>query len=440
MKQQNFRMSSVLPVIVVGVCLLAPAPMAAQDGCSSGDCHAKLLKGRTLHPIAETCESCHESVTTPHPQKGAKTFKLTQEPPELCYTCHDRFGKKSHVHSPVEGGMCTMCHNPHSSDEAKLLEQPQKDMCKGCHADHLEFKVLHGPVSAGDCTACHSPHESDKDKLLVRSGEELCVGCHLDMPEVLKKKVVHPALLSGCTSCHNPHGSAYPKMLPEEGEKLCFSCHSEIAGKVEKSAVVHAAVMSDKGCANCHSPHAGDNPGMLLSAQKDLCLGCHPTILAKTMTMFHGPINEGKCTGCHNPHGAPFPKLLAKPGLPEAPYVPYTDTEYALCFSCHNRDLLRYPDTAFATNFRDGDRNLHYLHVNNKQKGRSCRMCHNVHGSPNPKLIPDTVQFGKWNLPLKFVKTDTGGGCTPGCHRLLYYDRKEPGKRPDLPKPTPRGR
>jgi len=78
--------------------------------------------------------------------------------------------------------------------------------------------------------------------------------------------------------------------------------------------------------------------------------------------------------------------------------------------------------------------------VNNKQKGRSCRLCHNVHGSAGPKLIPDTVVFGKWNLPLKFIKTDTGGGCSPGCHKQVFYDRKSPGRRPEIPKPTPKAR
>jgi len=116
--------------------------------------------------------------------------------------------------------------------------------------------------------------------------------------------------------------------------------------------------------------------------------------------------------------------------------VPYTDNAFSLCFSCHKRDMVQYPETSFATNFRDGERNLHFVHVNNKQKGRSCRLCHNFHGSADPKLIRDSAPFGKWNLPLKFVKTETGGGCSPGCHKPLYYDRKTPGKRPEAAKPA----
>jgi predicted CXXCH cytochrome family protein len=435
MNHKNFPTCLLLALLLLSASFLASHDAGAQESCVSDKCHAKLLKATTVHPVAEGCATCHESVSTPHPKKGTKTFKLTQEPPALCQTCHEAFGTKKQVHPPAQEGMCTMCHNPHASDEPKLLTRPMKELCGTCHADHLDFKVVHGPVSAGACTACHAPHESDDKTLLLRQGEDLCVGCHLDMPEVLKKKHVHPALAGGCTSCHNPHGAAHPKLLAEEGQQLCFVCHDQIREKVETSPVAHPALMAEKGCASCHSPHASDNERMLLNPEKETCLGCHNTIIAKNMTVFHGPINDGKCTPCHNPHGSQYPKLLMK-AFPRDPYVPYSDTEYALCFSCHKRDLLQYPDTAFATNFRDGERNLHYLHVHNKQKGRSCRLCHNLHGSPNPKLIAESVPFGKWNLPLRFMKTETGGGCSPGCHKPQYYDRKTPGKKPDLPKPA----
>ena len=424
-----------LVLTLVGSALLACHEATAQDSCVSEKCHTTVLKGSTAHPIAESCGICHESVATPHPEKGKKTFKLSQEPPDLCYTCHEAFGKKSTVHPPAKDGLCTMCHSPHASNEPKLLTQPLKDLCTTCHADHVDFKVVHGPVSAGACTACHTPHESDTKKLLLKEGEEMCFGCHLDMPEVVKKKNVHPALAGGCTSCHNPHGGDYPKMLAQEGQELCFLCHPQIGEKVKESPVGHPALLMEKGCASCHSPHASDNEKMLLNPVKDICTTCHDSIIPKNATVLHGPNNDGKCTRCHEPHGSQNEALLVAK-FPTDAYVPYTDSEFALCFSCHKRDLLEFPETSFATHFRDGERNLHYLHVHNKQKGRSCRLCHSWHGSNNPKLIADSVPFGKWNLPLKFVKTETGGGCSPGCHKPQYYDRKTPGKKPEVSKPT----
>ncbi len=403
------------------------------EGCITGQCHSTLLKAKNIHPVAETCDNCHQAVVTPHPQKDKKTFKLTQEAPDLCNACHPPFGKKQNVHSPVKSGMCTSCHNPHGADEAKLLIQPLKDLCVMCHADKTSHKYVHGPTATGDCTTCHNPHESDNKALVIKDVSELCMTCHVDVQEEMKKKAVHPAVLSGCTSCHNPHGSSYKRLLSAEGEKLCFQCHPQVGEKIEKSKSVHPPIKSEKACASCHSPHAGDGEKLLAKTGKDLCLDCHKGFLKKNQTVLHGPIKEGKCIPCHDPHSSPYGKLLAKE-FPSDFYVPYNENEFQLCFSCHNRDLLRFPDTSFATGFRDGERNLHFLHVN-KKEGRNCRACHLVHGGELPKLIADRVSFGKWNLPLNYVKSETGGSCAPGCHKKYNYDRKTPGKEPEPVKP-----
>lgn len=77
-----------------------------------------------------------------------------------------------------------------------------------------------------------------------------------------------------------------------------------------------------------------------------------------------------------------------------------------------------------ATGFRDGDRNLHYLHVNRQKKGRSCRACHDMHASTQPFQLRERVKFGRWLMPLNFKKTETGGSCSTGCHKLRVYDRE----------------
>ena len=402
---------------------------AIGEGCVTDKCHSTLLKAKNIHPVAESCENCHEAIITQHPQKDKKTFKLSQEPPDLCYTCHTPFGKKQTVHPPVAGGMCTSCHDPHGSDEAKMLVQPIQELCITCHTDRTSGAYVHGPTATGDCTMCHNPHESDNKSLVINDGTELCTICHGDIQEELNKKVIHPAVLSGCPSCHNPHSSPYKKMLSAEGAKLCFQCHPDIGEKVENAKSVHPPIKSEKACASCHSPHASNFEKMLSKAGKDLCLDCHKGLIKPNQTVIHGPIKEGRCTSCHDPHASVNIKLLVKE-FPENIYPEYTDKEYELCFSCHNRDLLKYPDTSFATGFRDGERNLHYLHVNRK-KSRSCRLCHSLHASELPKLITDKASFSNWNIPLNYMKTDTGGGCAPGCHKKVFYDRQTPGKEPD---------
>jgi len=398
-----------------------------QAGCVTAACHKGMLKAVNIHPATQPCDTCHQSLSTPHPQKNKKTFKLTQEVPGLCAQCHPVSGAMKHVHPPVANGMCTTCHDPHESAEPKLLAQPIKDLCASCHPDKGGFKYVHGPAATGDCTSCHVPHESNNKRLLVKEGADLCFICHVDMQEEIKKKVVHPALAGGCTSCHDPHGSSMKKFFPAEGTGLCYQCHPQVEDRLKSAKSVHAPIKTEQGCASCHAPHASDGEKLLSKTGKELCLACHKDFLKKDQTVLHGPIKEGKCTACHDPHGTPFGKLLIKAYSTEF-YVSYSDAEFQLCFACHNRDLLRYPTTNYATGFRDGNKNLHFIHVNRADRGKSCKACHVIHGGPNPKLMADKVSFGKWSLPLKFVKSETGGSCAPGCHKKYPYDRKTPGK------------
>ena len=435
-----------IPVFLVSTALsfgAGDAKAASKEGCVTAECHPKMLKAKVIHPAADSCGDCHEAALTPHPQKGKRTFKLAQQGAELCRMCHTAGPAKKHIHNPVKSGECTACHDPHESNEEKLLVQPKDKLCSTCHEEQTKRKNMHGPAAVGDCTACHVAHDSDNKALLVKKGNDLCFTCHGAIQDEMKKKVVHEALQEGCTSCHDPHGSSFKKLLSAEGEKLCFQCHSGIGDKIGKSKSVHAPVKTEKACATCHAPHASDGEKLLQKSEKNLCIDCHKNVLKKNAKVLHGPIQKDKCTPCHDPHGAPNARLLVKAFATDL-YVPYTDNAYALCFSCHNKDLLRFPDTSFATGFRDGERNLHYLHVNKKDKGRNCKSCHDMHGSELPKLIPDKVLFGKWDLPLKFVKTETGGSCAPGCHRKFNYDRKTPGKaqEPEKPKgpPTPKGK
>lgn len=429
---KSSRSDRVLITLLLTIVFLVTysADVSAQEGCTTSNCHQKLEKAKNVHPVLQPCDTCHKAVLTPHPQKGKETFKLVQDMPNLCATCHNAIGTKKIVHSPVKNGMCTSCHNPHSSNEPKLLTISPQKICTQCHTDKQNYGYVHGPAATGDCTTCHHPHESAYKALVLQEGAELCTVCHLDIQEQMKRKNVHPALFGGCASCHNPHGSSFPKFLPAQGDKMCFQCHPKVGEKIEKSKVIHKPIKTEKACASCHAPHTSEGEKLLLTEGMDLCLTCHKDILKKEYKVLHGPIKDGKCAPCHDPHGSQYDRLLLDTYSSEL-YISYSDNEYKLCFKCHNRDLLRYPDTSFATGFRDGDRNLHYLHVNRKEKGRNCKLCHNLHGGELPKLLADKVPFGKWNLPLKFIKTETGGSCTPGCHKTFSYDRKTPGKAPE---------
>jgi predicted CXXCH cytochrome family protein len=176
-------------------------------------------------------------------------------------------------------------------------------------------------------------------------------------------------------------------------------------------------------CTDCHQGDAEDHAvnNTRLTRSPDSCTYCHDGFLERPFP--HAPVAEEKCTTCHNPHGD-LQKMLLPPDYPSGMYVSYNEKEYRLCFSCHKRELLMFPDTSFSTDFRDGNRNLHYLHVNKTTRGRNCDVCHDIHGSNQPKMITEYMGFGNWKMKTNFKKTEIGGGCAPGCHRPKTYSRE----------------
>jgi len=422
------RYATVALGVLAGLALVRGA--AGQEGCTASGCHASLLAKATVHPATESCDACHEAVGEPHPGGAGAEFQLGQQAPQLCANCHDLEGASASVHPPFEEGGCLTCHEPHATEAPRLLRAPQRELCAECHGDLADSAYPHGPVSAGECTACHEPHRSDQASLLRAPVDEVCSGCHTALAEELQKPVVHPALEAGCTTCHQPHGGERPKLLAEPQLELCAACHDDVTERASAAAVRHPPADDEAGCTTCHSPHAAGEARLLREPQKELCLGCHGGIIRPTMKTLHAPVAEGECTACHDPHGAAEAKLLVA-SFPEGHYVAYTGEQFALCFECHDRDMVAYPDTSFATEFRDGERNLHYVHVNDARKGRSCALCHELHGSENERLIARTVPFGSWQLPIGFAGTTTGGSCAPGCHKPQAYDREKPVRRAD---------
>jgi len=250
-------------------------------------------------------------------------------------------------------------------------------------------------------------------------------------------KYVHKPLKSDdCVGCHDPHSSNNQKLLKLDSPALCVSCHKDFAGVRESATSVHTASFEEEACLSCHNPHASKIKRLLTDKSKDLCLKCHD----KEITKPDGKkiVNIGKhldendhkhkalkkrCTGCHDPHFSKDLTVLLKYKYPVKNYTVAMEESYELCFRCHDTDLLMLEKTTTGTQFRNGDQNLHYLHIN-KNKGRTCMNCHDVHAANNTKLIAKTVKFGRWDMPLNYIDTEIGGSCATGCHKKEEYKRE----------------
>lgn len=398
-------------------------------------CHPamdKLLKaGKSVHAaVQQGCPSCHNPHSSPN--KALTTAAV----PALCEQCHGPKNKKKVVHAPVMGGDCLTCHNPHASANKGMLTAASPKLCFQCHPESLvKHKVVHPPVAAGDCSGCHDNHESDTPHRLVQPGNALCFQCHPDKEEgVKKKKAVHYPVKQSCTQCHNPHGAANAAMLSAPVPQLCANCHPNEAMLGQRAITKHGPMTDAKTCRNCHDAHFSDHPRLLDKPQAELCLSCHDKELdtekGKIANMKahlaankngHGPVRNGDCVSCHNPHGSDYWRILQK-YYPADFYTSYSEGKYALCFSCHDKTAFSERFTSRATKFRDGDKNLHFIHVNKAAKGRTCKACHEPHADNGQQNhVRQTVGFSYWAMPMNFTPNKNGGTCAPGCHGEKKY-------------------
>jgi predicted CXXCH cytochrome family protein len=438
----NFRRNAIrvlLPlVLVVG---FASADAEAREvtilpgqTCTSSSCHEQFGKEKVVHPAMDDddCSSCHDQ------QGEGHEFEYTEEDDELCLMCHDAFEEKKNQHAALEEG-CITCHNPHQSRMKALLEEDSvKDLCFICHDDSiLATKQTHAPAEMGGCEVCHNPHESDHRSLLKESPTTLCLLCHTDVDTALREgRARHMPVREDCTDCHNPHGSDMEYLVEESVPGLCFECHDDIEDAVKPTSVKHNVMLKNKSCMNCHVPHASPHSGLLKQNAREVCIGCHSTVIETpkgkiaaigeqivNRTVVHSPVEDGECPTCHDPHGLPNYRFLREK-YPEQYFAPYSEETYALCFTCHDEEVLTYRKTATLTEFRNGTRNLHFMHVT--EMHNRCTSCHDVHASFEKHLIRESSLLGRKELMMNFKKSQTGGSCNPGCHDSLTYDRENP--------------
>lgn len=216
--------------------------MAVQaDVCSR--CHVTVhqasMATTDVHARAELpCSSCH----TVH--GNSSEHLVHDEESNYCLNCHlevkaDFQMRSSH---PLHSGNieCVSCH-PVSGISSTHQTAGINWTCRNCHSEKAGPFPFEHPVTfehrveAGGCVECHNPHGSNNDKLLKQPGDGVCVQCH-GVPTM--HRVAHSGLGTkmACVDCHSEvHGSFdNGKLLdPMLGSKLfpdCYQsgCHSGV--------------------------------------------------------------------------------------------------------------------------------------------------------------------------------------------------------------------
>lgn len=175
----RYRMAGRVPAAVVvflaaGLFFIA-APLAAETGCITKECHAAVGRGAYLHgPIAGgMCPICHSVGTMPSkPLPAGHQAVRIESGRGICMECHEEIRvllKQPFVHTPVAEGTCVDCHAPHNGDNQLFLRNPpieekgKRRIAGSCYACHKPespdwYDEFHAGEATLDCTVCHNPH------------------------------------------------------------------------------------------------------------------------------------------------------------------------------------------------------------------------------------------------------------------------------------------
>ncbi len=378
------------------------------DLCYS--CHDDLVeafrKQDTHAPVAEgSCDACHAAHGSENPGFVIATA------PDLCSSCHDLDDSLFAVHGGYDLTTtdCLDCHNPHVSEQPKLVRNvahppfaeqncdachernaenkvellgEMSEVCSSCHesvTESLEMTHVHGPFGGDDCGGCHRLHAADELYLLKATGSMLCLTCHEDLRETAQLPVNHAPFEEGkCLECHRPHASLYPALTTKPAESFCFSCHEDLKLELDQGEP-HAPVVGGE-CGSCHEAHAGSVPALLTDTKLELCGQCHDIDSGELKTAHAGfSLKNVDCQNCHAAHAGPSGStgLL----LPDT-HAPFADGDCSVCHDGPHADKLVETGNQLCTNCHDdfvgGAAADAVVHAPLKQEN-GCVACHGPH-------------------------------------------------------------
>lgn len=223
-----------------------------------------------------------------------------------------------------------------------------------------------------------------------------CIKCHEGL-DTLLAKTPHRILISpegqqvknlplSCGDCHS-NGERHleepglgnidnpEKFGPFENLKLCTSCHVNPHTQELSEFNVHFRNRLD--CSDCHTVHQPTAEHLLAKPSNDLCLGCHHEVDTKLSSISHHPVREKviKCVDCH--------RVLREPGKAFSMVSPNEG-----CFNCHSEFEGPFPFEHEGVNDYTTEK-------------EGCIVCHDPHGSPNPRLLKQPA--GQLCLQCHFV-------------------------------------
>jgi predicted CXXCH cytochrome family protein len=248
--------------VVEGLCLYCHDPHASD--------HHKRLRVS----IFDTCTQCHPSKRIQNATSKTRHGALDPARNELvCVACHDphQSDHEKRLKQWPPMNVCLGCHDKpvEAWDGKQLLDM------KGWLGQFAENELRHGPVREGMCNHCHEPHGTDEFRMLrgsfppefywpYRQGDTygLCFGCH--DRRLIDTQLVRGAPREAATKDLIDWGKLEVPPSPFEhrpGERLLRAGITGFRNGEENLHFKHTN-KPDKGrtCRDCHDFHASPNP------------------------------------------------------------------------------------------------------------------------------------------------------------------------------------
>jgi hypothetical protein len=321
--------------------------------------------------------------------------------------------------------------NAHGSDHGALLSEQvagaivanvEEDLCYACHdggtaATDIEAEFAKASAHPLDlASGGHDPNEA----AVVNAGHVECVDCHdpheadprIDLagPSLVSRPASGP--LDGVRGVDLAGAEAAPALFEYE---VCLRCHGDSPGtppaptnrqfpqtnvrlEIDGSMTsFHAVAVT--GTVNDHVPSliGGWTKDSLIA-----CTTCHNNNA--------GPNNGG--AGPNGPHGSTRPSLLER-RYDTIDDVRYSFELYALCFKCHDVNVIFDDKVSFEE---------HGRHIDDAP----CNVCHDPHGSGGQKFLINfdtdvvTPQDGRLEFIAPEDSADGKGYCYLNCHNKKH--------------------
>lgn len=386
------------------------------------------------------CISCHD----PHTDLFNKFLTATNQQSELCNYCHDRTYWNSSNHklsSSTWNGMgsdpwphtefttvaenaCENCHNPHTANgKLRLMNLQQEEInCLNCHNGNVAEQNIETQFTkpykhnVSGYLQIHDPEEPN----VVQTRHVECEDCH--NPHASNNQSATPPYVSGMLAGVKGVNTNGNDLNPSQYEyEICYRCHADSPDKppsptirqIEQNNVRYEFDMGNPSFHPVES--AGVNPNVpslippYTTSSIIYCSDCHAS------------------DGTNSPkgsHGSIYPQILKLQYL-TTDYTPESAAVYALCYSCHSREVIINSTGSFGNN-------VHRRHI--VWENTPCNICHDPHGissmqgntTNNTHLINyNTAVVQPDNLGrLRFEDNGTfRGRCYLTCHGEVHSPR-----------------